>query len=89
MKSHIIKPVNICVRHAIQCSHVLGGKTIQFEFSFCEQMPENLVKNLLANAKLIDVNNISYENSPVMPHSIHRSGCDLFDRKGRDERLDC
>lgn len=71
---HIIKAVNICENHLHRVAHVIGAQPIQYEFGFCESMPENLVKNLLVNAKSIDVNSISYENSHVVPHTVNRDG---------------
>lgn len=70
----IIKAVNITKNHENQLSYYIAGQQVQFEFDFCESMPEQIVKNLIANARTIDVNSLSYENSPVIPHIIHNTG---------------
>lgn len=80
----IIKTVNIPRKYEIALGYVLQDQVVQYEFGFCEDCPEQLVKNLLANESKLVENRNQYANSPTYPRVIPTRACrDLPNRAGR------
>lgn len=64
--------MNITVKNFQEVSYVIGDQSVQFEFGFCESMPEILVKNLLQDAMAVDINQLCYDNSQANRELINK-----------------
>lgn len=62
----VLRVVNISKNDYDKLHQFLRSQEVQYEFEFCEQIPEQIVKNLFDNVNQIDLNAEQYANSPVI-----------------------